>query len=124
VAVEGVVDVALPPNEISGLGASAALTADEVVLPPPTFPNIEGFGGAGLGNAAGVVENGLLVADPLLLLANPLKAVGFAAVLDDAPPAEFVVPNGDVLNLNLGPAGVSENDSVGAGVVPEVLGAL
>jgi hypothetical protein len=124
VAVEGVVDVALPPNEIGGLGAFAALTADKVALPPPTFPNIEDFGGPGLGDAAGVVENGLLVPDPLLLLANPLKAVGFAAVLDDAPPAEFVVPNGDVLNLNLGPAAVPEDDSVDAGVVPSVLGAL
>ena len=123
-AVEGVVEVTLLPNEIGGLEASTASTADEVVLPPPTFPNVEDFGGAGLGDAAGVVENGLLVPDPLLLLANPLKAVGFAAVLDGAPPVEFVEPNGDELNLNLRPAAVPEDDSVGAGVVPEVLGAL
>lgn len=125
---DGVEVAVLPPNELGGLTSAELLTADEVVLPPPTFPNNEVFGGAGLGEVARVVENGLVGPDALLLFANGLKAFGFAAV---APPKEFVEPNVDpplvilvILNLNLGPAAAPEDDSTGAGVVPEVWGTL
>jgi hypothetical protein len=124
----GRMEVVLPPNR-DGLGASAGLIVVDKVV-PPVFPNEkDDFGGAGVGDAAGVAEKGLIAPDPFPLFAKPLNT-GFVIVLDDAALGVVVPLNGDPppdvlgrLNLNLGAADPAD-ESAGAGVASEALGGL
>jgi len=111
---EGVVELPVLPNENENVDGGVAVGAPAVastglftadgVVPPSVLPNEKVDFAAGFGDEVGVVENGLLVPDPI---PNPLPNAGFAAVLDAA-----VAPNADppLFTLNVGVAEVPADD--------------
>lgn len=112
-------------DDVMVVASAILLTVDGMF--PPVFPNENVDLGNAWFDAAGVVENGLLVPDPLPVFPNPLNG-GFVGVLVNA---EFIEPNGDppldmlvVFNLNLGGAADTTDDSAGADVEAEGLRAL
>jgi hypothetical protein len=115
-AINGVVELGLPPDENDDFGVSAGLFAVDEGALPSLAPKNDDFV-AWLGDDAGVVEKGLLVPDPFPL-ENPLNA-DFVAAVDGAPPRELVEPNVDpppvTPNLNLGAVVAAPGDSVAAG---------